>query len=128
MSLDPQLLGMLMELDSDEVSEVYDVLKHQRANLNRNAKNALSVGDKVWFEHKGNRIDCVLEKINRTKVIVRPLDGGRGWRVGPSCLTLIEPIISGEDVTKLNHAITEAAQKIVNQNTPAFNPLTGDFE
>jgi hypothetical protein len=99
--LSTQLTAQLLQLSRDEVSEVYDVLKHHIHSLNRNAKNNLSVGDKVWFTDEGKRIDCKVEKINRTKVVVRPLDGGRGWRVGASILTPIEP---------------------------AFNPLTGMVE
>tara|TARA_R110000751_G_scaffold212519_4_gene316078 strand:+ start:208 stop:510 length:303 start_codon:yes stop_codon:yes gene_type:complete len=99
--LDDTLIVKLLQLDSDGISEVYDVLKHHRATLNRKAKNAFEVGDKVWFEHKGERIDCVLEKINRTKVIVRPFDGGRGWNISPSLL---------------------------NKAELTFNPTTGGFE
>ena len=99
--LNAEVMTMLLQLDRDEVSEVYDVLKHHINSLNRGAKNTLSVGDKVWFTHEGKRIDCTVEKINRTKVVVRPLDGGQGWRVGASILKPIEP---------------------------TFNPMTGDFE
>ena len=137
--LSAELMTLLLQLDRDEVNEVYDVLKHHIHSLNRHSKNALSVGDKVWFTDKGKRIDCYVEKINRTKVIVRPLDGGRGWRVGASILSPIEsPIISNEDMTKLNGAIEEAAKQIVankdawkgdkSQQVQKFNPATGDFE
>jgi len=127
--LNAEVMTMLLQLDRDEVDEVYDVLKHHINSLNRGAKNTLSVGDKVWFTHEGKRIECNVEKINRTKVVVRPLDGGQGWRVGASILKPIEPpIISNEDVVKLNGAIEQAAHLIVNQNKPTFNPMTGDFE
>ena len=99
--LNAEVMTILLQLDRDEVNEVYDVLKHHINSLNRGAKNTLSVGDKVWFTHEGKRIECNVEKINRTKVVVRPLDGGQGWRVGASILKPIET---------------------------AFNPLTGMVE
>ena len=87
--LSAEVMTMLLQLERDEVDEVYDVLKHH----------------------------------------IRPLGGGRGWRVGASILKPIEPpIISNEDVVKLNGAIEQAAHLIVNQNKPTFNPMTGDFE
>ena len=147
--LSAELTTMLSQLNIHDVSECYDVLKHRRrrlddimmkvlkkkvANNDSYLKQKLVKSDsnnavKVWLEDKGKRIDCKITEIKRSRIIVRPLDGGRGWNCFPSSLTLIEsPIISNEDMTKLNGAIEEAAHKIVNQNKSTFNPATGDFE
>ena len=99
--LNAELMTQLLQLDREGISECYDVLKHHRASLDRKAKNTFKVGDKVWFNNKGQRHDCKIEKINRTRVVVRPLNGGRGWNCYPSSLHPIEP---------------------------SFNPATGDFE
>lgn len=99
--LSAELMTHLLQLDRESISECYDVLKHRRASLDRDAKNQFTVGDKVWIEDKGKRIDCKITKINRTRILVKPLDGGRGWNCYPSSLHAIEP---------------------------AFNPATGDFE
>jgi len=97
-----ELMTQLLQLDREGISECYDVLKHHRASLDRKAKNSFKIGDKVWFnDRQGKRIDCKIEKINRTRIVVRPLNGGRGWNCYPSSLHPIEP---------------------------TFNPLTGVME
>lgn len=125
MTLSTELIAQLLQLDRDDISECYDVLKHHRASLDRKAKNAFSVGDLVTFNYKGKTIEGCIHKINRTRVIVEPLDGGRKWNCYPSSL---KPLITTEDMKKLNSALDEAAKKIVAQNQPTYNPLTGDFE
>lgn len=126
MTLSNELIAQLLQLDREDISECYDVLKHHRASLDRKAKNAFSVGDLVTFNYKGKTIEGHIDKINRTRVIVAPLNGGRKWNCYPSSL---KPLISTEDMTKLNDAIDEAAKKLVAQNQlTTFNPLTGDFE
>lgn len=125
MTLSNELIAQLLQLNREDISECYDVLKHHRASLDRKAKNAFSVGDLVTFNYKGKTIEGCIHKINRTRVIVEPLDGGRKWNCYPSSL---KPLITTEDMKKLNSALDEAAKKIVAQNQPTYNPLTGDFE
>jgi len=130
MTLSNELIAQLLQLDREGISECYDVLKHHRSSLDRKAKNAFSVGDLVTFNYKGKTIEGCIHKINRTRVIVEPLDGGRKWNCYPSSLKPLDPFktITEDDMTKLNEAINEAAKKLVAQNQPTFNPLTGDFE
>jgi len=125
MTLSNELIAQLLQLDREDIGECYDVLKHHRASLDRKAKNAFSVGDLVTFDYKGKTIEGVIDKINRRFIIVKPLEGGRGWKCYPSTL---KPLITTEDMKKLNSALDEAAKKIVAQNQPTYNPLTGDFE
>lgn len=138
MTLSNELIAQLLQLDREGISECYDVLKHHRASLDRKAKNAFSVGDLVTFDYKGKTIEGHIDKINRTRVIIAPLNGGRKWNCYPSSLKPLDPtafahsafenMITKGDMTKLNDAIDEAAKKLVAQNQPTFNPLTGDFE
>ena len=136
MTLSPELMTMLLQLDRDGISECYDVLKHHRASLDRKAKNSFSEGDLVTFDYKGKTIEGKIEKINRSRIIVRPLNGGRGWKVYPSSP---KPLITKDDMTKLNDAIDEAAKQIVANNEAkeenivafkgvVFDPMTGEFE
>jgi hypothetical protein len=124
-------MTQLLQLDRDEISECYDVLKHHRASLDRNAKKQFTVGEEVWFSNKGKRIDCKIEKINRTRIIVRPLDGGRGWNVYPSSLHHADRNICviRKDCKVCAKAIEDAAKAIEEDaKEQTFNPLTGDFE
>jgi len=129
--LSAELTTQLIQLSRDDIKEVYDVLKHRSHALAQQEKSAFSIGDEVYWisKKKGSRIDGKVTKVMKKNVKV--LVGYSEWTVHPSFLHHNEDsygTISDEDMTKLNGAIEQAAHKIVNQNTPAFNPLTGDFE
>ncbi|MBT4407358.1 MAG: hypothetical protein HOC79_05730 [Euryarchaeota archaeon] len=100
------LTTQLLQLNRDEINEVYDVLKHRSHSLAQQEKAAFSVGDEVYWiskKQKGKRIGKVM-KVMKKNVKVRV--GYAVWTVHPSFL----------------HHVDEDAEE------PTFNPATGAFE
>ena len=99
--LSTQLTAQLLQLSRDEVSEVYDVLKHRNHSLVQQEKSAFSVGDEVYFiSSKGVRIEGAIVKMMPTNIRMKTNKGGTA-KVHPSFL---------------NHVVK------------SFNPLTGMVE
>ena len=75
--------------DTDELNHLKKVIDMKRNDIARNLKNMLVPGDRVYVE--GNRITGgFIEKVNRTKAVVRA-DDGQKWNVP---LTMIK--VTGE--------------------------------
>ena len=65
--------------DTDELNHLKKVIKMRRESIARDLKYTLKPGDRVRID--GSRITGgIIEKINRTKVVVRDEDG-QGWTV-----------------------------------------------
>ena len=129
MALDNETVAKILSFTRDEMKECYDLLKHRSFTLSQEEKSQFKVGDEVyWISKKqGKRIDGVLTKVMKKNCKV--LVGFQEWTVHPSFLKLNDTLsLTQEDVTKLNGAITVAAQQFVAQNEKKFNPMTGDFE
>ena len=76
-------LDELCQLNHDLVA----IIKHRRTMESKDMKASLSVGDKVWFETRGKRIDCKVTKIMRTKaLVIEKYSPFRTWKVPMSAL------------------------------------------
>ncbi len=75
-------LDELCQLNSDLVS----IIKHRRKMESKDMGASLSVGDKVWFENRGRRINCTVTKIMRTKAIVKQDGTHQSWKITMSAL------------------------------------------
>lgn len=53
-------------------SELVDIIKHKRASASHEAIQNFSVGDKVSYEDKGQQRTGIVDKINRTRIVVKP--------------------------------------------------------
>ena len=47
---------------------------------------SLSIGDKVWFENRGYRVNCTVTKIMRTKAIVKVDGTPQSYKITMSAL------------------------------------------
>jgi len=75
--------------DTDELNHLKKVINMRRKSIASNLKNVLVPGDRVYVE--GDRVTAgFIEKVNRTKAIVRA-DDGQSWNVP---LTMIK--VTGE--------------------------------
>ena len=75
-------LDELCQLNRDLVA----IIKHRRTMESKDMKASLSVGDKVWFENRGTRINCTVTKIMRTKAIVKVDGSHQSWKITMSAL------------------------------------------
>ena len=89
MSLEQVKAGIL-GLSNSEIDEVVSTIRFRRNEIGRQVKNQFNVGDKVWFNKSqdGQRVDGVVNKINRKNIQVRENDRNWVvWNVSPSLLT-----------------------------------------
>ena len=67
--------------------EIVAIIKHRRTMESKDMKASLSLGDKVWFENRGKRIDGKVTKIMRTKALITEKHTPfRTWKVPMSVL------------------------------------------
>ena len=72
----------LCQLNSDLVA----IIKHRRNMESKDMRASLSVGDKVWFENGGYRVNCTVAKIMRTKAIVKVDGTPQSYKITMSAL------------------------------------------
>ena len=72
----------LCQLNSDLVA----IIKHRRKMESKDMKASLCIGDKVWFENGGYRVNCTVTKIMRTKAIVKVDGAPQSYKIMMSAL------------------------------------------
>ena len=78
----------LLSLDSDEVSEAYEILKDRSRMLALRAKANFRSGDRVFFDSKKHgRVRGTVIKTMRKNVRMRA-ENGVTWTVGPTLLRM----------------------------------------
>jgi hypothetical protein len=75
-------LEELCQLNHDLVA----IIKHRRSMESKDMKASLSVGDKVWFDNRGYRVNCTVTKIMRTKAIVKVDGTPQSYKITMSAL------------------------------------------
>lgn len=75
-------LDELCRLNHDLVA----IIKHRRNMESKDMKASLSVGDKVWFDNRGYRVNCTVTKIMRTKAIVKVDASLQSYKITMSAL------------------------------------------
>lgn len=91
-----QTLVLIKDMNREEVNIVWDQCNAQIDRLRILDMLQFKEGDIVTFtSRRGETITGTIEKINRKTVSVKPLEGFRTWRVGPSLLTKIDTSIKG---------------------------------
>lgn len=88
MSLSKELREQLVNLNRPDVEEAFDFLRKRAAMLSALAACQFSTGDKVKWESgkRGMTMHGTVQKVNRTTVIVKVVDGAV-WRVASTLLT-----------------------------------------
>ena len=75
-------LDELCQLNHDLVA----IIKHRRTMASKDMGASLSVGDKVWFDNRGQRINCTVIKVMRTKAVVKEDGRPQSWKITMSAL------------------------------------------
>ena len=75
-------LDELCQLNHDLVA----IIKHRRKMASKDMGASLSVGDKVWFDNRGYRVNCTVTKIMRTKAIVKVDGTPQSYKITMSAL------------------------------------------
>ena len=76
-------LDELCRLNHDLVA----IIKHRRTMESKDMRSMLSVGDLVWFDNGGKRIDGKVTKIMRTRaLVIEKHSPFRTWKVPMSAL------------------------------------------
>ena len=79
MDVDEIVKNIMMMKNTENLNHLKKVINMRRQDLARDLKYVLKPGDRVKVD--GNRVTGgIIEKINRTKVVVRDEDG-QGWTV-----------------------------------------------
>ena len=85
-----QVINTTSDMTLDELCQLnhqlVTIIKHRRTMESKDMKASLSVGDKVWFENRGKRIDGKVKKIMRTKALITEKHTPRTWKVPMSVL------------------------------------------
>ena len=87
-TLDDVLAYIKRDATADELREISRFVSDGFSNLQRRARSAFRVGDRVTFESKrhGQMIVGTITKIN-VKTIAVDTDSGMHWKVSPSLLS-----------------------------------------
>ena len=85
-----QILNLTSTMTIDELCQLnrdlVATIKHRRNMESKDMKANLSVGDKVWFENGGYRVNCTVTKIMRTKAIVKVDGSPQSYKITMSAL------------------------------------------
>jgi hypothetical protein len=85
-----QVIDAIYEMDKNEVNEVVVAVKARRSQMRTVETLKFRVGQQVSFVGSfGRTIEGTIDKIN-SKSIGVSVGAGRGWRVAPSLLTIID--------------------------------------
>lgn len=85
------LINMSIEQLRELNSMVIDVINHKREDQGRNIKLLLKVGQLVNVDHKNFRGQLVeILKINRTRAVVKRLEGNHQYNVPFSMIKIAE--------------------------------------
>ena len=85
-----EVTDAILEMSSEEIQQVIDVIKIQRERNSLVAKAKFRVGDRVQFFSRREQKDVVgtVQKINRKRIVVTV--GVISWTVSPTMLSLAE--------------------------------------
>ena len=85
-----EVTDAILEMSSEEIQQVIDVIKIQRERNSLVAKAQFRIGDRVTFFSRREQKDVVgtVQKINRKKIVVTV--GAFTWTVPPTMLSLAE--------------------------------------
>ena len=85
-----EVTDAILEMSSEEIQQVIDVINIQRERNSLVAKAKFQVGDRVQFFSRREQKDVVgtVQKINRKRIVVKV--GVISWTVSPTMLSLAE--------------------------------------
>ena len=85
-----EVTDAILEMSSEEIQQIIDVIKIQRERNSLVAKAQFRVGDRVTFFSNRQQRDVIgtVQKINRKKIVVTV--GAISWTVPPTMLSLAE--------------------------------------
>ena len=85
-----EVTDAILEMSSEEIQQVIDVINIQRERNSLVAKAKFRVGDRVQFFSRREQKDVVgtVQKINRKRIVVKV--GVISWTVSPTMLSLAE--------------------------------------
>tara|TARA_Y100000310_G_C20583618_1_gene764259 strand:- start:59 stop:340 length:282 start_codon:yes stop_codon:yes gene_type:complete len=80
----------ILEMDSEEIKQVVDVINIQRERNSLIAKAQFRIGDRVKFFSRREQREVIgtVQKINRKKIVVTV--GAISWTVPPTMLSITE--------------------------------------
>jgi len=73
--------------DTDEIKNLWYILKRRKKQIDEINTRNFSVGDKVSWIHKGRRTTGTVKQVNRKTVSVDEDNAYTTWRISPSILT-----------------------------------------
>ena len=81
------MIDAIMEMDESQISHMVDAINNRRNEIQLEAKQQFSAGDRVKFEYKNCMRTGVVIKTLKKNILVMAMNNN--WRIDPTLLTKI---------------------------------------